>query len=56
MYTNTNHMKSTTPDILKELEQFWNQPILPHDVLKIQNEYREQLRLMELSRNRCDDL
>lgn len=40
----------------KELEDFWTKPNAWLEVIKIVNDNKEQLRLMELSRNRCDDL
>lgn len=49
-------MKNTSPINPKELEEFWNQPNAWLEVIRLSNENKEQIRLMELSHNRCDDL
>jgi hypothetical protein len=53
-------MENTIPINTKVVEEFWLEPLIIQDTHKslatTLRDYKEDVRLMELSHNRCDDL
>jgi hypothetical protein len=49
-------MKNSIPINTKVVEEFWlDAPITHKSLVTTLRDYKEDVRLMELSRNRCDD-